>query len=68
MSKKQPRTLTKGCLGKVPHKSELAAKYALEAMPAKQRNILNYYKCRHCNFWHIGRTKDPFGEKGIYKT
>lgn len=68
MGRRMDKTLANGCLGKVQHRSALSAKYALDNMPNKDRHLLNYYKCQHCGCWHLGRTIDPFGENGIYKS
>jgi len=60
MSRK-PKTISfeekKGCLGKVQHKSELAAKNQLDfdiKDGVDNPNKYHYYKCKFCGFFHLG--------------
>lgn len=44
----------KGCFGKQQHKTKLAAEYVFDRMNTKHSSILVIYKCKFCNYWHIG--------------
>ena len=61
MSKKiNIEKLKKGCLGKIQHKSYLAATYYLETMHKKTNNTkdpLVVYQCKYCKFYHLGHNK-----------
>jgi len=45
------------CLGKIQHKSMLAAEYVLSRMSGKDSHLLEIYRCRFCKFYHIGHNK-----------
>lgn len=47
----------KSCLGKVQHKSMLAAQYILDRMGGKDSHLLEIYKCTFCKCFHIGHNK-----------
>ncbi len=59
-NKKQPKPITdhekKGCLGKVKHKSELAARHQVDhdMKEVKKPHKYDYYKCEFCGYWHCG--------------
>jgi hypothetical protein len=44
---------TSGCSGKRKLSQELAEK-AMLAMAQKHREPFQSYRCRHCDFWHVG--------------
>lgn len=46
--------IEKSCLGKVQHKSFLAAEYILDRMNGKNSHLLEIYKCSFCEYYHIG--------------
>lgn len=48
------------CTRKQPHKSLEAAEKTCAKILAKKGKVLEAYKCRHCEFWHIGK---PFEKK-----
>ena len=47
----------KGCLGKIGHKSRLAAEYAMESFTGKRSAIMEVYECKFCGCYHIGHNK-----------
>jgi hypothetical protein len=47
----------KSCMGKVPHKSMLAAEYIFDRMSGKNSHLLEIYKCSFCEYYHIGHNK-----------
>lgn len=58
----------KQCKSKVKHKTEDGANIAIRKTLKKHFifHKMKAYKCKHCGFWHIGRTKSilyrRFGE------
>lgn len=44
------------CKGKQRY-SELSAMRAATKMAQKKREPFEHYKCRHCEFWHIGHPR-----------
>ena len=44
----------RACLGKVKHKSMLAANYVFDRMRGKGCHQLEVYPCPYCKFFHIG--------------
>lgn len=44
----------KGCFGKIPHKSMLAADFILSKMNGRDSHKLEIYKCKFCSWYHIG--------------
>lgn len=63
LAKTTGHDIKKGCLGKVKHKSLLAAEYVLDEM--RDRAVMNIYKCRFCHHYHIGHDKDLAPKKKI---
>lgn len=54
---KQQKSLAlakKACLGKVKHKSMLAAEFVLNRMKGPNSHRLEIYKCKFCHWYHIG--------------
>lgn len=47
----------KGCTGKVGHKTLLSAHIAVKKTKNAQVRV---YKCKICQLFHIGRSKDPW--------
>lgn len=54
--RKIPNKAKSACLGKIKHKSMLAAEYTLDRMRlnVKDNHLLEVYKCEFCKFYHIG--------------
>lgn len=61
MSIKEKEIMAKTCLGKVKHKSRLAAEYYLDHIHKRGKYNLEIYNCPFCKFFHIGHNKklDP---------
>jgi len=57
----------KACLGKVKHKSMLAAEFVLNKMKGPNSYSLEIYSCRFCNFFHIGHNHKKEYEKNSVK-
>ncbi len=49
----------KKCKSKMKHKTEIGAKIAIRKTLRKNFRFhkMEAYKCKHCGFWHVGRTK-----------
>ena len=47
--------IKKCCLGKIQHKYRTSAEYVLEQMKGDDLNI---YRCKYCDFLHIGNTTE----------
>ncbi len=49
-----------GCLGKIKHNSELAAKHHLDQLRSigKTPQTLCMYKCLYCSGWHCGNNNN----------
>jgi len=42
------------CTRKVSHSTEADAQKAAAAFGKRKRAVFEAYKCRHCEFWHVG--------------
>ena len=49
--------LRNSCLGKIRHKSLLAAEYTLSKMRGKESHLLEIYPCKFCKSYHIGHNR-----------
>jgi hypothetical protein len=47
------RSKASSCGGKRRH-SRLSAEYAVQAMAQKHHEPFEAYRCRYCDFWHVG--------------
>ena len=47
----------KACLGKIQHRSMLAAQYIFDRMYGNGSHLLEIYKCSYCKTFHIGHNK-----------
>jgi hypothetical protein len=54
------------CLGKIPHKSLDDAQKCADSFFIDKGEEMDAYKCRHCEFWHIGHSL--IGETSNTKT
>jgi hypothetical protein len=44
----------RSCKNKVKHASETEAENAAHELAQRRDETYDFYKCRHCEFWHIG--------------
>lgn len=51
-----PKSMLRGCIGKMRHESERAAKRAIELKTDGAVQLFTY-RCKHCKGWHL--TKQP---------
>lgn len=45
------------CKGKLKHKTQEGAMKAASRMAQKTHEPFETYRCRHCEFWHIGHPR-----------
>lgn len=55
---REQEIMRKMCLGKIKHKSRLAAQYYIDHIPHRDKSTLNMYDCPFCKGIHIGHNKD----------